>query len=153
MTEASSGLGEGAGRRSSNRTILIVLIVSAVALGFLGCLGILGIMVVWRVRDAGQEVREVKARLDMEEVRRTAEAFYHEQGRYPASIEEMVGASAPDGSPGLASLDELPRDPWGREYLYELVRGEPRVTCLGSDGAEGGEGEAADIVIEPPPDR
>jgi hypothetical protein len=29
----------------------------------------------------------------------------------------------------------------------EVADGQPRVICLGSDGAEGGEGEAADVVM------
>lgn len=40
----------------------------------------------------------------------------------------------------------MPRDPWGNEYVYRIVDGAPQVLCLGSDGAEGGEGEAADVV-------
>ncbi|MBI4605941.1 MAG: type II secretion system protein GspG [Planctomycetes bacterium] len=51
-----------------------------------------------------------------------------------------------DGSLAAASLEGLPRDPWGNEYVYRIVDGAPQVLCLGSDGAEGGEGEAADVV-------
>jgi general secretion pathway protein G len=44
---------------------------------------------------------------------------------------------------------DLPKDPWGREYVYKFPgeHGEdPEITCLGADGQPGGEGINADIV-------
>ena len=44
---------------------------------------------------------------------------------------------------------EVPKDPWGHEYLYKFPgeHGEdPEITCLGADGQPGGEGINADIV-------
>jgi hypothetical protein len=78
---------------------------------------------------------------------RVAEALYHSNGRYPETIAEMVNAKDENGADAVASLDEIPKDPWGSEYLYEIVDGRPRVTCLGSDKQRGGsDGEAMDIV-------
>ena len=45
------------------------------------------------------------------------------------------------------SLQEHPQDPWGNEYVYKIVGGKVTVTCLGSDGVEGGEGEASDLTL------
>ncbi|MFH1351309.1 MAG: type II secretion system major pseudopilin GspG, partial [Pseudomonadota bacterium] len=40
----------------------------------------------------------------------------------------------------------VPMDPWGNPYIYKLgEKGEYELISLGSDGAEGGEGEDADI--------
>jgi len=44
---------------------------------------------------------------------------------------------------------EVPKDPWGHDYLYKFPgeHGEdPEITCLGADGQPGGEGINADIV-------
>jgi general secretion pathway protein G len=44
---------------------------------------------------------------------------------------------------------DVPRDPWGREYVYKYPGehgDEPDVICLGADGAPGGEELNADIV-------
>ena len=41
---------------------------------------------------------------------------------------------------------KLPQDPWGTPYVYECTDGlNYTVKSLGPDGAEGGEGQAADI--------
>jgi general secretion pathway protein G len=44
---------------------------------------------------------------------------------------------------------EIPKDPWGHDYIYRFP-GEhgdsPDIICLGQDGQPGGEGFAADIV-------
>lgn len=55
-----------------------------------------------------------------------------ETGHYPANAKELA-----------AALDhEMPKDPWGNEYIYRC----PDIISLGADGAPGGEGIAADIV-------
>jgi len=44
---------------------------------------------------------------------------------------------------------ELPKDPWGHDYVYKYPGehgDDPDVICLGADGAPGGEGMNADIV-------
>jgi general secretion pathway protein G len=45
---------------------------------------------------------------------------------------------------------DIPKDPWGHEYLYrfpgEHGSDEPDILCLGADGQPGGEGFNADIV-------
>jgi general secretion pathway protein G len=44
---------------------------------------------------------------------------------------------------------DIPKDPWGHDFVYRFP-GEhgdgPDITCLGADGQPGGEGFAADIV-------
>ena len=55
----------------------------------------------------------------------------------------------PRGWDGPYLTKELPRDPWGREYRYRAPGPNNlpfEILSLGSDGAEGGEGDAADIV-------
>ncbi len=44
---------------------------------------------------------------------------------------------------------EIPKDPWGREYIYKYPGehgDEPDIISLGADGQPGGEGINADIV-------
>lgn len=42
-------------------------------------------------------------------------------------------------------LTELPKDPWGNPYGYEILDGKARVHSLGADGKPGGEGLDADV--------
>ncbi len=62
------------------------------------------------------------------------------QGAYPSSLAELRGAGR-----------ELPRDPWGHEFVYAAPgRGElrPQLASLGRDGRPGGTSEDADIDRE-----
>ena len=67
-------------------------------------------------------------------------------GRWPESLVALI---APDAK-GNTYLDcsRLPRDPWGREYLYEPPgpgNPKPRVLTYGKDGKPGGKGDDADV--------
>ena len=91
---------------------------------------------------------------DLRAIITVAEAIYTDTGRYPESIESMVGFKNGDGTAGIAALEKYPKDPWGHEYLYEITSdGSPRVTCLGSDNQPGGDGDAADTVLPNEEDR
>ncbi len=52
-----------------------------------------------------------------------------------------------DNEKGTKFLDqkEVPLDPWGNAYMYKLENNEPIISSYGADGAQGGEGENADI--------
>jgi len=67
-------------------------------------------------------------------------------GKFPDSLETLV---TPDVN-GHTFLDrnEVPKDPWGNEYMYESPGpGQPqaRVISYGKDGQPGGEADDADM--------
>ena len=66
-------------------------------------------------------------------------------GVYPASLADLL--ETPEGRPAFIKGNRIPVDPWGAEYLYEPPVGDRnyRVSTLGRDGQEGGEGEDADV--------
>lgn len=82
------------------------------------------------------------------------ELFYIDHGRYPSEGEGLAALVAPPLE-GDASLWRGPyfkeeqglTDPWGRDYIYEVnENGEAfEVISFGRDGAEGGDGDDADI--------
>src|ERR1035441_2346452 len=58
----------------------------------------------------------------------------------PADVEQWAGPYI---------TQEVPKDPWGHEYLYKFPGDhgdDPDIVSLGQDGKPGGEGFAADIV-------
>lgn len=63
-----------------------------------------------------------------------------------------VTGDIPDMGIGLSALvearmiTELPTDPWGTVYHYEIIGGRGRIISFGADGKPGGEGEARDVV-------
>ena len=127
--------------RSTLRRRLIVAIAS-----------ILGVVVLlsWLIRPScgsGSLWRRTKAIADLNTLQKIATGIFTETGRWPQSIEAMVNAMDSSGKALMNSLDEFPKDLWGHPYRYELLKDAVRITCLGSDGAAGGEGEAADLVV------
>ena len=90
-----------------------------------------------------QEV-EAKAQTDIWALMNALHSYaIQNSGRYPESLGALV---IPDAN-GFTLLNstELPRDPWGRDYVYELNGNEPRVLTYGADRVPGGEGLARDV--------
>jgi general secretion pathway protein G len=122
---------------------------------FIGVL-LAGIVTVNVVRYVA-ESRVKAARIQIRELKGAVEQYMAEQGRPPSmeqGLEALVRAPSippvprkyPEG--GYLSSRRLPRDPWGREYVYIVpgADGQPfEIISYGSDGEPGGEGDAADI--------
>ncbi len=100
-----------------------------------------------RVTTELSQQRVARARVDIIRIDSAlAEYAINNSGRYPDSLEPLVTADV-NGATYLRTT-EMPRDPWGRVYLYEPpVPGTPtpRVYTLGSDNRAGGKGEDADL--------
>ena len=77
-------------------------------------------------------------------------------GRYPSNEEGLsLLTTAPTGGDnwvGPYLSGALPMDPWGRPYIYRLSPDgqTAEIGSLGSDGREGGTGNAADIFTSQP---
>lgn len=92
------------------------------------------------------------ARVEVNRLVTDLEFFRVDTGRFPTQEEGLQALlQAPDGldswsGPYLPKASQL-NDPWGREYVYTLsADGETViVSTLGADGAQGGEGENADV--------
>lgn len=129
-------------RSRSGFTLLELIVVITI-------IGLFASIVVVSTRGIGPRARRTRVMSDLQNIYKVAEALYNDTGRWPESIEAMVNAKGEDGLPAIASLDRYPRDPWGNEYIYSIEGGRARVRCLGNDNAEGGEGEAEDLVYPP----
>jgi len=71
-------------------------------------------------------------------------------GEYPPNLAELRQSSRP-GWDGPYLPRELPMDPWGNPYQYQVPGedGQPFVLrSFGKDGAPGGEGDGEDIVFQ-----
>jgi general secretion pathway protein G len=65
--------------------------------------------------------------------------------KLPASLEGLI--NVPSGEPFLKS-STVPKDPWGKDYIYKAPGSNGRrydIVSYGADGTQGGEGENADV--------
>lgn len=74
--------------------------------------------------------------------------FKLDVGNYPESLEALTeNVDQAEKWDGPYIKPNVPRDPWGNEYIYVLPgeHGEFDLSSYGRDGQPGGEGEDADI--------
>jgi general secretion pathway protein G len=126
---------------------LIELLVVLVILGLLA--GLVGPQVLKHLGKANTDT----ARLQIENLSTTLDAYRLEVGRYPTTAEGLQAlVQAPPGAtrwngPYLKK-STIPKDPWGNDYQYRAPgqHGPVDLYSLGADNAEGGEGENQDVV-------
>ena len=69
-------------------------------------------------------------------------------GDYPDSLDGlMVNDSGRAAWNGPYLRREVPKDPWGNDYVYQLNGSEFTLYSYGADGQRGGEGDDADISL------
>lgn len=123
--------------------LLVVLVILSLIMGLVGP-RVLNYLTDARVRSTKLQIDSLGAALDL---------FYLDTGRYPSQTEGLQALIARSPSvdrwngPYLQQ-SAVPLDPWGHVYDYR-VPGEKKpyaIVSLGSDGRQGGTGDAADIT-------
>jgi general secretion pathway protein G len=117
-------------------------------------LAILAALIVPRLITRADEAKVAAARSNLAAMGRLLETFRLDVGRYPTTEEGLQTLrEAPadaEGWKGPYMTRPIPLDPWNNEYVYEYPGREGDdsylLYCYGSDGVEGGDGDAADIV-------
>ena len=96
--------------------------------------------------------RTKAAHVQVESLITAMELFHIDVGRYPTSSEGLQSLVKPAGNvPGwngpYLSKGDVPKDPWGKPYLYNAGDNGASFTIrsYGADGKEGGSDEDADI--------
>lgn len=117
-------------------------------------ISILAAVVVPRIMDEPDRARVVRAEQDIRALVTALNLYRLDNASYP-STEQGLGAlvERPSGNPEPRNwkaggyLEQLPLDPWGREYQYLRpgIHGEIDVWSLGANGLSGGEGINAEI--------
>lgn len=108
------------------------------------------------------DYREIilKVTQDFSTMGEALEAYYQDTSEFPTTEQGLAALQQP--AAGLARrkhyreggyLAEIPRDPWGRPYLYEHerwagIKGRFSITTLGESGSPGGEGADTDISYD-----
>jgi type II secretion system protein G len=118
-------------------------------------IGILGALIVPNLIGRADEARVTAAKTDLRAIANALDLYRLDNFTYPTTeqgLEALV--KKPSGQPEAPNwnpdgyLKKLPKDPWGREYLYISpgTQGAFDLYSLGADGREGGQGTAADIL-------
>lgn len=135
-------------RAARGFTLMEVLVVVVI-------LGILAAVVAPKFLDKPGEARQIKARSDIQALSTALNMYKLDNFNYPSTnqgLEALV--SKPGGLPEARNwkaggyIDRLPKDPWGRDYVYLSPgqHGDFDLYTLGGDGQPGGEGEDADVA-------
>lgn len=128
--------------------ILIVLTIIALVAAFVGP----------RLMAQLDRSKVTAAKVQIRSLTSSLETMRLDLGRYPTEAEGLaLLVEAPSSTSEDAGLwqgpyleTDVPEDPWNRPYLYRAPatrEGRPFVISLGSDGAEGGTGNAADLFF------
>ncbi|MAT91736.1 MAG: type II secretion system protein GspG [Halioglobus sp.] len=124
---------------------LIELLVVLVILGLLA--GLVGPNIINQLGGAKTDT----ALVQIKQLEQALEMYKLDVGRYPTNSEGLEALvqkpGDADGWNGPYLKSGVPRDPWKRDYHYAYPgsRADVDIYSLGQDGAEGGEGEDADV--------
>ena len=76
--------------------------------------------------------------------------FRIDTGKLPRSLDELINNNGDKKWDGpYLNKKEIPKDPWGNKFIYEISSDNPNgysIASYGSDGAPGGEKQAADLT-------
>lgn len=143
-----TGIGKGAARGSQAGFTLLEVLVVLVILGLIAAV-VAGPQVFKLLGTAKSET----AKMQIERIGGALDLYRLEVGRYPSEQENLLAlVEAPAGVPRwngpYLKKKESIVDPWGQVYVYRAPgqHGEYDLYTLGSDNAEGGDGEAADVT-------
>jgi general secretion pathway protein G len=122
-------------------TLVEVIVVIAI-------IGILATMVIVRYAGKTDQARQAVAKAQISQIESAVIDFQGSCKRLPRSFDELVTqpGDCPDWNPGgYLKGKSVPKDPWGKEYIYRQEGTNFEVICLGADGQEGGSGFNRDI--------
>lgn len=132
-------------RRTKGFTLIELLIVIII-------IGLLAALVGPRLFGKVSTAKQKAAKAQIELFGTALDALRLDVGRYPTAEEGLRALrekpSGMEGWKGPYLPKEIPKDPWGKAYVYKCPgeHGEYDLISYGLDGVEGGEGENQDIV-------
>ncbi len=120
-------------------------------------IGILSLIVVPRFMDIPQKTRVEAAKQQIAAFGLALDRYNLDNGVYPTTdqgLQALVQKPGTEPMPmnynegGYLKKKEVPKDPWGHEYIYRSPGesgNEYEIMSYGADGKEGGEGTSSDI--------
>jgi len=120
---------------------------------------ILGILAMWvapKIMGRPGEAKQVKARLDIQNLETALKLYKLDNGSYPSTeqgLQALVELPETGLVPkkwkkgGYLEKGRVPKDPWSNDFIYLSpgLKGDFDIICYGGDGVPGGEDENKDI--------
>jgi general secretion pathway protein G len=120
---------------------------------------ILGILAMWvapKIMSRPEEAKQVKARLDIQNLETALKLYKLDNGSYPSTdqgLQALVELPESGTIPkkwkkgGYLEKGRVPKDPWGNDFVYLSpgLNGDFDIISYGADGVPGGEDENKDI--------
>ena len=135
-------------RRKMGFTLLEIMVVMAI-------LAMLVALVAPNILSRSDDAKVAVAKTQLRNIVSALDLYKLDNGNYPSTSQGLQAlVTRPTGYPEARNwkqggyLPSLPKDPWGADFLYISpgAQGAYDLLSLGSDGREGGEGDASDIV-------
>lgn len=121
-------------------------------------LAVAGTFVMGKFFDQMDEGKINSAKIQMSNLEGRLKEFRRKCGFYPTSeqgLEALVskpsgGRECKDYPPnGFIDGEQVPKDPWDSDFIYESDGKTINIISYGSNGEEGGEGAEADLSLRP----
>lgn len=110
-------------------------------------IGLLATVVVPNVMSKLGKANLTKAKNDLRAIAEAVDSYRMDNGmRFPDSLEDLV--TEDDRGTKYLKQDNVPKDPWGNEYIFEPPSGGSNdflIWTFGLDGSQGGEGDNMDV--------
>ena len=120
---------------------------------------ILGILAMWvapKIMSRPEEAKQVKARLDIQNLETALKLYKLDSGMYPTTgqgLQALVEKPDTGNVPkkwkqgGYLEKGRVPKDPWGNDFVYLSpgLKGDFDIISYGLDGVPGGETDNKDI--------
>jgi general secretion pathway protein G len=119
-------------------------------------LGILATYIAPRFMGRAEDAKAVKAKVDIAALETSLKLYKLDNSNYPTTeqgIMALIEKPSTDPAPmnwkekGYLAKAKIPKDPWGREYLYLCpgIHDDYDIISYGADAAPGGDGKNKDI--------
>ncbi|KPQ30030.1 MAG: type II secretion system protein G [Marinobacter excellens HL-55] len=135
--------------KSKGFTLIEIMVVMVI-------LGLLVAIVGPNIMGRGDQARVTVAETQLNNLANALDLYRLDNSHYPSTQQGLDAlVQRPSGSPEPRNwnadgyLKSVPQDPWGNEYQYVSpgTEGPYDLYSYGSDGQEGGEGDAADLSV------
>ena len=121
-------------RRERGMTLIEIMVVVTI-LGLIAAA--IGVAVLPQLNKAKHD----RAVMDIHNIEGALKLYYTQKGKFPDTGEGLNALVTNH------QLDAMPKDPWGKDYVYTLEGGSNyTITSYGGDGAPGGSDDDADIT-------